>query len=180
MWPVHLVAFPRDEAEEFPFLRLGARYYDPEIGRFLQRDPIGINGGLNVYVYVASTPTMVVGPSGKFLGILIGGAIAGTGVGAGVAGAIAWAVGGAGAGALGGYGNGKGAKGIAFSAGVGGFAGALAGGLGGKALDGIGGGNGSSAAAGASGSITSAGLTIYYDDWPSAIACAAERLGRSR
>ena len=32
----------------FPFLHLGHRWYDPATGRFLQRDPIGIRGGLNV------------------------------------------------------------------------------------------------------------------------------------
>ncbi len=50
--------------EEFPYLHLGARYYDPAMGRFLQRDPIGINGGSNVYAYAMSTPTMAVDPSG--------------------------------------------------------------------------------------------------------------------
>jgi len=45
-------------------LHLGARYYDPRIGRFLQRDSIGINGGLNVYAYVGNNPLRYVDPSG--------------------------------------------------------------------------------------------------------------------
>jgi RHS repeat-associated protein len=49
---------------EFPFLHVGARYYDPGIGRFLQRDPIGIWGGLNVYMYVGSGPAFRADPSG--------------------------------------------------------------------------------------------------------------------
>jgi RHS repeat-associated protein len=49
---------------DFPFLHVGARYYDPAIGRFLQRDPIGIEGGLNVYAYVRNGPTKRIDPSG--------------------------------------------------------------------------------------------------------------------
>jgi len=48
----------------FPFLHVGARYYDPSSGRFLQRDPIGIEGGLNVYQYVDGGPTVAVDPDG--------------------------------------------------------------------------------------------------------------------
>jgi RHS repeat-associated protein len=48
----------------FPFKHVGARYYDPNTGRFLQRDPIGIMGGLNVYEYVQSRPTRHIDPSG--------------------------------------------------------------------------------------------------------------------
>ncbi len=47
-----------------PFLHVGARYYDPATGRFLQRDPIGIDGGLNVYVYALNNPALQVDPSG--------------------------------------------------------------------------------------------------------------------
>ena len=53
-------------AEVFPFLHVGHRYYDPATGRFLQRDPIGILGGSNVYDYVASVPTINVDPEGLF------------------------------------------------------------------------------------------------------------------
>ena len=30
------------------------RYYDPEVGRFISKDPIGFAGGLNVYQYAAN------------------------------------------------------------------------------------------------------------------------------
>lgn len=47
----------------FPYLHLGARYYDSSSGRFLQRDPIGVHGGLNVYAYPLS-PSTRIDPSG--------------------------------------------------------------------------------------------------------------------
>jgi RHS repeat-associated protein len=48
----------------FPFMHVGARYYDPATARFLQRDPIGILGGLNVYGYAGGQPMNRVDPSG--------------------------------------------------------------------------------------------------------------------
>ncbi len=57
-------------SDPVPFLHVGHRYYDPAIGRFLQRDPIGIDGGLNVYAYVGNSPTSLVDPSGLFLDII--------------------------------------------------------------------------------------------------------------
>jgi len=54
-------------------LHVGHRYYNPSTGRFLQRDPIGIWGGLNVYEYVSSSPTVAVDPDGLVMIIAFGG-----------------------------------------------------------------------------------------------------------
>jgi RHS repeat-associated protein len=48
----------------FPYLHVGARWYDPLTGRFLQRDPIGILGGANVYEYGGGNPVALADPSG--------------------------------------------------------------------------------------------------------------------
>jgi RHS repeat-associated protein len=47
-----------------PWQHVGHRWYDPSTGRFLQRDPIGIEGGLNVYEYVRARPTAATDPTG--------------------------------------------------------------------------------------------------------------------
>ncbi|OWY69783.1 hypothetical protein B7486_19260 [cyanobacterium TDX16] len=54
-----------DPLEELGWLHVGERYYDPACGRFVQRDPIGIRGGFNVYVYVGNAPTLGIDPSGR-------------------------------------------------------------------------------------------------------------------
>jgi RHS repeat-associated protein len=41
-----------------------ARYYDPQIGRFLQKDPIGFKDALNLYLYVRANPASLVDPTG--------------------------------------------------------------------------------------------------------------------
>ena len=56
--------YQTDDTGDFPFQHVGAKYYDPSIGRFLQRDPIGIGGGRNVYAYVRNEPTGLIDPSG--------------------------------------------------------------------------------------------------------------------
>lgn len=43
---------------------LGHRYYDPEEGRFLNRDPIGYAGGMNLYGYTGNNPVNSADPSG--------------------------------------------------------------------------------------------------------------------
>ncbi len=45
--------------------RFGARDYDAEIGRWTTKDPIGLNGGLNVYSYVGGDPVNGIDPEGK-------------------------------------------------------------------------------------------------------------------
>ena len=41
---------------ETSLLYLRARYYKPEVGRFISRDPVGYRGGMNLYVYVGNNP----------------------------------------------------------------------------------------------------------------------------
>ena len=41
-----------------------ARQYDCRVGRFVQNDPIGIEGGLNLYGYAGNAPVWIIDPSG--------------------------------------------------------------------------------------------------------------------
>jgi RHS repeat-associated protein len=41
-----------------------ARYYDSTNGRFITEDPIGLLGGVNLYVYVGNKPVTAIDPSG--------------------------------------------------------------------------------------------------------------------
>jgi RHS repeat-associated protein len=42
-----------------------ARYYDPTNGRFLSEDPIGFDGGVNLYSYASNSPINWVDPTGQ-------------------------------------------------------------------------------------------------------------------
>ena len=51
---------------ETGFLLLGHRFYDPGTGRFVNRDPIGYGGGVNLYGYVGNDPINDTDPNGTF------------------------------------------------------------------------------------------------------------------
>jgi len=51
-----------DEGNGLLYMR--ARFYDPEIGRFISKDPIGFAGGLNLYAYTGNNPVNRVDPLG--------------------------------------------------------------------------------------------------------------------
>jgi len=52
------------EPDETGLLYNRARYYSPNVGRFVGRDPIGLAGGLNPYAYVGNNPINRTDPSG--------------------------------------------------------------------------------------------------------------------
>lgn len=41
-----------------------ARWYDPQVGRFISEDPSGFEGGINPYAYVGNSPLQFVDPGG--------------------------------------------------------------------------------------------------------------------
>ena len=44
--------------------QMGYRWYSPVLGRWISRDPIGLNGGVNLQSFVANTPISESDPSG--------------------------------------------------------------------------------------------------------------------
>ena len=52
------------EPDETGLVYYRARYYDPSVGRFIQRDPSGLQGGINLYAYVGNNPVNLTDPSG--------------------------------------------------------------------------------------------------------------------
>jgi RHS repeat-associated protein len=53
------------------------RDYDPQTGRYVQSDPIGLAGGINTYLYVNGTPTTYSDPPGKNPAIIAGAVLGG-------------------------------------------------------------------------------------------------------
>ena len=51
------------EAEDLYYYR--ARYFDPQMGRFIGEDPIGLAGGLNLYAYAEGNPILYNDPMGE-------------------------------------------------------------------------------------------------------------------
>jgi RHS repeat-associated protein len=43
------------------------RFYEPESGRYVTRDPIGFEGGLNLYAYARHNPVVYTDPSGEII-----------------------------------------------------------------------------------------------------------------
>ncbi|WP_411358752.1 RHS repeat domain-containing protein [Pseudidiomarina salilacus] len=58
------------------------RDYDPSAGRYIQSDPIGLNGGLNTYAYVDSNPLLYSDPDGLSRKKMVGVVCLGMSVGA--------------------------------------------------------------------------------------------------
>ena len=77
------------------------RAYNPNLARWISRDPIGERGGINLYGYCANDPVEYVDPDGRELIGAIGGAVLG-GVIGGITGGWQGAVGGAVGGFVGG------------------------------------------------------------------------------
>jgi len=66
-------------------LHVGARYYEVETGRWVQKDPIVINGSINpqkqdLYTYVLNDPINIVDPDGRIIVGIIAGFIIGASI----------------------------------------------------------------------------------------------------
>ncbi|HKR23161.1 MAG TPA: RHS repeat-associated core domain-containing protein, partial [Pyrinomonadaceae bacterium] len=54
----------RERDPDTGLLYYRARFYDPQIGRFMSEDPIGLAGGINPYAYVGNSPVNYIDPWG--------------------------------------------------------------------------------------------------------------------
>jgi RHS repeat-associated protein len=60
--PIRMGGAEYDQDTRLYYMR--ARYFDPQLGRFLSEDPQGIAGGLNLYTYAGNDPLNARDPSG--------------------------------------------------------------------------------------------------------------------
>jgi RHS repeat-associated protein len=65
-WNVLYASYKWDE--ETGYYQVRNRYLHPGLGRWLTRDPIGYDGGVNLYAYVGNRPVNEVDPSGEGVG----------------------------------------------------------------------------------------------------------------
>lgn len=62
--PLRFAARELDSSTGLYYFR--ARYYDPQIGRFVSEDPAGLSGGLNLYAYASDDPINGADPTGTW------------------------------------------------------------------------------------------------------------------
>jgi RHS repeat-associated protein len=60
--PYRYAGQQEDDSSGLVYLR--ARYYDPQVGRFISQDPIGLIGGMNYYAYCMNNPVLFRDPTG--------------------------------------------------------------------------------------------------------------------
>ena len=56
----------RERDPDTGLLYYRARFYDPEVGRFISEDPVGLGGGTNAFIYVGNNPENALDPFGLY------------------------------------------------------------------------------------------------------------------
>ncbi|MCI5064414.1 hypothetical protein MRY87_01670 [bacterium] len=64
-------AFTKERDESTNLDYHGFRYYDPALGRYINRDPANFADGFNVYLYAKNNPVNRFDPQGLFVGFLV-------------------------------------------------------------------------------------------------------------